>query len=55
MVRFTWSFSTVAPSLGFASVCWAVVAGWLLSDLLGFWMYARIVATKPPARLAPGR
>lgn len=31
---------------------WPMVAGWLLSDLSGFWMHARVVAAKPPARIA---
>ena len=29
-----------------------MVAGWFLSDLSGFWMHARVVAAKPPVRIA---
>lgn len=32
-----------APAMGFSGVCQAIVAGWLLSDLLGFYMYKKIL------------
>ena len=35
-----------APFLGFSGVCWAIVAGWFLSDLLGFYMYKKIMNDK---------
>lgn len=35
-----------APIRGFSGVCWAIVIGWLLSDLLGFCMYKRIMGLK---------
>jgi len=37
---------TLAPIRGFSGVCWAIVAGWLLSDLLGFYMYKKVMLQK---------
>lgn len=31
------------PFQGFSGICWAIVIGWLLSDLLGFYMYRRML------------
>jgi len=36
-----------APIKGFSGVCWAIVIGWFLSDLLGFYMYKKVMAKKP--------
>ncbi len=35
-----------APTLGFSGICWAIVVGWFLSDLLGFYMYKKVMAIK---------
>lgn len=35
-----------APIMGFSGVCWAIVLGWLLSDLLGFYMYKKVMLQK---------
>lgn len=35
-----------APTLGFSGVCWAIVVGWFLSDLLGFYMYKKVMVKK---------
>lgn len=35
-----------APIKGFSGVCWAIVIGWFLSDLLGFYMYKKVMAKK---------
>jgi len=35
-----------APIKGFSGVCWAIVIGWLLSDLLGFIMYKKVMFQK---------
>ncbi|WP_353097597.1 MATE family efflux transporter [Tissierella praeacuta] len=35
-----------APIRGFSGVCWAIVVGWLLSDLLGFYMYKKVMLQK---------
>ncbi len=35
-----------APIKGFSGVCWAIVIGWLLSDLLGFIMYKKVMLQK---------
>jgi len=32
-----------APIKGFSGVCWAIVIGWLLSDILGFFMYKKVM------------
>lgn len=32
-----------APVKGFSGVCLAIVIGWLLSDLLGFYMYKKVM------------
>jgi len=32
-----------APVKGFSGVCWAIVVGWFLSDLLGFYMYKKVM------------
>lgn len=32
-----------APIKGFSGVCWAIVVGWFLSDLLGFYMYKKVM------------
>jgi len=32
-----------APTLGFSGICWAIVVGWFLSDLLGFYMYKKVM------------
>ncbi|MFT4007471.1 MAG: MATE family efflux transporter [Lacrimispora sp.] len=32
---------TFAPVKGFSGVCWAIVAGWFLSDLLGLYIYKK--------------
>ncbi|WP_101696410.1 MATE family efflux transporter [Clostridium minihomine] len=42
-VLFAYSF---APIRGFSGVCWAIVIGWFLSDLLGFYMYKKIMSQK---------
>lgn len=36
-----------APILGFSGICWAIVVGWFLSDLLGFYMYKKVMVKKP--------
>jgi putative MATE family efflux protein len=36
-----------APIKGFSGVCWAIVIGWFLSDLLGFYMYNKVMTKKP--------
>lgn len=33
-----------APVKGFSGVCWAIVIGWFLSDLLGFYMYKKVIS-----------
>jgi putative MATE family efflux protein len=35
-----------APIRGFSGVCWAIVIGWFLSDLLGFYMYKKVMSPK---------
>ena len=35
-----------APIRGFSGICWAIVIGWLLSDMLGFYMYKRVMRQK---------
>ena len=35
-----------APTLGFSGICWAIVVGWFLSDLLGFYMYKKVMVKK---------
>lgn len=35
-----------APAKGFSGICWAIVVGWLLSDLLGFYMYKKVMPKK---------
>ena len=35
-----------APIKGFSGVCWAIVIGWFLSDLLGFYMYNKVMTKK---------
>ncbi len=35
-----------APIRGFSGVCWAIVVGWFLSDLLGFYMYKKVMLQK---------
>jgi putative MATE family efflux protein len=35
-----------APIKGFLGVCWAIVIGWLLSNLLGFFMYKKVMLQK---------
>lgn len=35
-----------APAKGFSGVCWAIVIGWFLSDLLGFYMYRKVMTQK---------
>lgn len=35
-----------APVRGFTGICWAIATGWLLSDLLGFYMYNRVMPKK---------
>lgn len=42
---------TFASSHGFSGICWAIVAGWLLSDLLGFYMYKKIMSNKDAASI----
>lgn len=37
---------SLAPVRGFSGVCWAIVVGWLLSDLLGFYMYKKVMLQK---------
>lgn len=32
-----------APVKGFSGICWAIVIGWLLSDLIGFYMYKKVM------------
>lgn len=39
-----------APVKGFSGICQAIVIGWLLSDLLGFYMYKRVMG-KPVSRI----
>ena len=34
---------SLAPIKGFSGVCWAIVIGWLLSDILGFFMYKKVM------------
>ena len=35
-----------ASTLGFSGICWAIVVGWFLSDLLGFYMYKKVMVKK---------
>lgn len=35
-----------APTFGFSGICWAIVVGWFLSDLLGFYMYKKVMVEK---------
>ena len=35
-----------ASTLGFSGICWAIVVGWFLSDLLGFYMYKHVLLNK---------
>lgn len=35
-----------APTLGFSGICWAIVVGWFLSDLLGFYMYKKVMVNE---------
>lgn len=35
-----------APVKGFSGICWAIVTGWLLSDILGFYMYKKVMSKK---------
>ncbi|HCD45931.1 MAG TPA: MATE family efflux transporter, partial [Lachnoclostridium sp.] len=35
-----------APVRGFSGICWAIVVGWFLSDLLGFYMYKKVMSQK---------
>lgn len=35
-----------APVKGFSGICWAIVVGWFLSDLLGFYMYKKVMSQK---------
>ncbi len=35
-----------APTLGFSGIGGAIVIGWFLSDLLGFYMYKKVMTTK---------
>lgn len=35
-----------APTLGFSGICWAIVVGWFLSDLLGFYMYKKVMVKR---------
>ncbi len=35
-----------APTFGFSGICWAIVWGWFLSDLLGFYMYKKVMVKK---------
>lgn len=37
---------SLAPVRGFSGVCWAIVVGWFLSDLLGFYMYKKVMLQK---------
>lgn len=32
-----------APLKGFTGVCWAIVVGWLISDVLGFYCYKKVM------------
>jgi len=36
-----------ASTLGFSGICWAIVVGWFLSDILGFYMYKKVMLKKP--------
>ena len=36
-----------ASKLGFSGICWAIVVGWFLSDILGFYMYKKVMLKKP--------
>lgn len=38
-----------APVKGFPGICWAIVVGWLLSDILGFCMYQKVMGKPVPA------
>ncbi|MDN5343451.1 MAG: hypothetical protein PWP28_2331 [Oceanotoga sp.] len=35
-----------APKLGFSGICWAIIVGWFLSDILGFYMYKKVMLKK---------
>jgi putative MATE family efflux protein len=35
-----------APVKGFSGICWAIVVGWFLSDVLGFYMYKKVMSQK---------
>lgn len=38
-----YSFVTI---MGLMSVCWVIFIGWFLSDLLGFYMYKKVMVEK---------
>jgi putative MATE family efflux protein len=42
-IRVCLAYGMAKTSMGFTGICWAVVLGWFLSDILGFLMYKRVM------------
>ena len=42
-IRVVLAYGLARTSMGFAGICWSIVIGWLLSNLLGTFMYKRVI------------